>query len=295
MSLPTPTSLVGGWLVGLLRELALWSGILLSVASALAFYHGWKRRQVASLIAETPRSDVADVRSPAVVRVRGTVQPEVETDVFTSPIGGDEQCVLAGWEIEERYDTNPRSWETSAWGVRSVPFYVADGTGTLLIDLEDRTVGNETDDLFTLESLLASEGVSVEGLRCEFDSFEVRVETGYEEAPPRRTAEFLESTDGVSVDPMATDLVVDASERKYREQTLQPGDEVSVVGYAEPRRDSPGSAARPENLVVTQSDEATLYLATQPLDDVHDGAGGLLLGLLVGAVGLALLAAVLVL
>jgi len=48
--------------------------------------------------------------------------------------------------------------------------------------------------------------VSIEGLRCEFKTFDDHIETGYEESPPRRVSEFVENTDGISVDPMATNL-----------------------------------------------------------------------------------------
>ena len=48
--------------------------------------------------------------------------------------------------------------------------------------------------------------MSIEGLRCEFKTFDDHIETGYEESPPRRVSEFVENTDGISVDPMATNL-----------------------------------------------------------------------------------------
>lgn len=292
----TPLWFVGTVLDELLRELALWSGVPLAIAGALALYHGWKQRQVAALVRETPRSDVGDVRSPGVVRVRGAVVPKTETESFASPVGGDEECVLAAWEIEERYDAaKSRSWEPAAWGVDAAPFYVEDGTGKLLVDVDDRVVGNETDDLFAPERLLATDGVSVDGLRCEFDSFDVRVETDAGESPPRRIAEFIDSTEGVSDEPMTRAPAVNASERKYREGTLQAGSEVSVVGYAQPRRDALVSAAGPGDLVVTQSDEATLHLSTRPMDGVSRGGGSVLFGVLVGGVGVALVTAALAL
>lgn len=288
----SPLPAFPGWVGALLGELALFGGALLSLASVLSLYHGWKQRQMAEILAETPQSRIRDVRSPGVVRVRGTVVPESET--FTSPIRGDEESVLAAWKVEERYDTpKSNSWEDSAWGVTSVPFFVADDTGRLLVDVEDTTVGNLTDDVFTPESILVSDGVSVEGLRCEFESFDVRVETGMGEDPPERVAEFVDATDGLSREPMATDLVVDESERKYRAQTLRAGDEVSVLGYASPRKPDadPDAVSSPENLVVSQSDESVLFLSTPGFDDVAGGGGGLLFGLLTGVVGAALLAA----
>lgn len=293
LSMVLPVSLGGGWLGAILSELALWSGVLLLLASGISFYVGWNQRRTAALVDETPRSDVAAVQSPGVVRVRGRVTPAVETDTFESPISAEAGCVLSAWEIEEQYDTpKNRAWEPSAWGIRSVPFSIEDGTGELLVEIDDRTVGNETGDVFTPEKLLATDGVSVEGMRCEFESFDVHVETDYGESPPERITDFLTATEGVSVEPMATDLVVDASKRRYREQTLQAGDEVSVLGVARPRRDAGGWTGHPRDLVVSQSDEVALRLSTRPFGAVADGGGGLLFGLLTGIAGAGLLAVI---
>lgn len=283
-----------GWLGTVARELALWGGVLLLLASVLSFYKGWNQRQLSAFVDETPRSDVAEVRSPGTVRLRGEIVPQAEQDTFLSPFEGTENCVLSAWEIREMYDTsNTDSWEKSAWGVRAVPFYLSDGTESILVDVDDDVVGNETSDVFTPESFLASEGVSIEGLRCEFEEFDVHIETDYEESPPHRVTEFVESTDGISMEPMATSLgdrVVDASKRKYREQTLQPGDVVSIIGYATPRREGLRSTAHPDDLVLTQAAEATLYLSERPFDEMGDGGGALLFGALTGIVGSVLLA-----
>lgn len=289
-----PVSTVLDWLGILAREVALWTGVLLLLASVLSVYSGWNRRKRSSLVAETPRRDITEVRSPGTVRIRGEIEPQAEQDTFTSPIKADENCVLSAWEIEERYDA-PRSnsWEKSAWGVQAVPFYLSDGTGRVLVDVDDAVVGNETEDVFTPETVLAPEGVSVEGLRCEFEAFEVHVHTDYEESPPRRVREFLETTDGVSLGPMTTDLgdaVVDASKRKYHEETLQPGDEVSVLGRVVPRRPDAESTAHPRDLVFTQSTDDTLRLSVRPFDEAPDGGGALLFGALTGVVGFGLLA-----
>lgn len=286
----SPGLLADGWLSAVLGEIALWGGVLLVLAGVLSLYMGHNQRQFASLLAETPRSDVDEVRSPGVVRVRGTVVPASEAEPFPSPVVGDPESVLSVWEIEEMYDTpKTRSWESAAWGVRSVPFYVEDSTGRLLVDVDDRTVGNETSETFTPERLLVSDGVAFDDLQVEVEAFDVHVETDYDESPPTRVREFLEATDGVSVEPMATDLVVDASRRRYRESTFRPGDEVSVVGHASPAGDRATSTSPADEYVVGDADESTLYLSADPLDDRPDGRGSLLFGLLAGAAGVGLL------
>jgi hypothetical protein len=99
-------------------------GAVLLTGGVLACYVGWKQRHRASRVADTPQSAVGDVCESGVVRVRGTVAPEMHGATFRSPVR-DQPCVLAAWEIEENYrreTTDTR--ERSAWSVRSVPFYV---------------------------------------------------------------------------------------------------------------------------------------------------------------------------
>ena len=281
------------WLTTIAQEIALWGGVLHLLASVLAFYQGSKQRELSSLVTETPRSDITEVRSPGMVRIRGRIVPQTDQETFVSPIKGDENCVLSAWEIKEMYDTpKTKSWERSAWGVTAVPFYLSDGTGEVLVDIDAEVVGNETDDVFSPETLLVSEGVSIEGLQCEFEEFAVHVETGYEDSPPRRVTDFLQTTDGISVEPMVTalgDHVVDKSKRKYLEQTLRPGDRISILGYVTPRHEGMGSTSHPDDLVLTQSAEGTLYLSERSFDEIADGGGALIFGVLTGIVGIGLL------
>ena len=289
-----PDRLVIDLLATLTREIALWGGVLLVLASGLSFYWGWNKRKLASVVAEVPRQAIGEVRSPGVVRIRGEITPRVEQDTFTSPIKSDEKCVLSAWEIKEKYDTpKTNSWERSAWGVRAVPFFLSNDDAEILVDVDDVVVGNETDDVFTPETILSVEGVSVDGLQCEFETFDVHVETDYGESPPGRVKEFVDQTDGLSVDPMTTtagEYVVDSSKRKYFEQTLSSGDTVSVLGYARPRRDGMDSATHPADLVLTRTAESVLYLSERPLDELPNGGGALLFGLLTGILGAGLLA-----
>lgn len=71
--MPLSEALADGLFRDVLGEGALWGGTLLLVVAALSFYHGWKRRQLSSRLAETPRTDIGAITSPGVVRVRGTV------------------------------------------------------------------------------------------------------------------------------------------------------------------------------------------------------------------------------
>jgi len=289
-----PVASVGGWFGAVLRELALWAGVLLLLVGGLSLYRGYARRQLSELVDETPESDVTEVRSEGTARVRGRVVPRTDRDTFESPIKGDEDCVLSAWEIRELYDApKSNSWENAARGVRSVPFALADDTGKILVDIDDTVVGNETGEVVTPEAILASAGVATESVHCEFETFDVHLETGYDESPPGRTAEFLARTDGVSLDPMVSDFggsVVDGSKRRYLEETVQAGDEISIVGSVVPRRQGAEVTTEPSDLVFTASADTPLRISERPFEELTDGGGLLLFGILAGLAGGALLA-----
>ncbi|MFB6121873.1 MAG: hypothetical protein ABEJ78_00230 [Haloferacaceae archaeon] len=277
--------------IGLVAKAGLAVGALLLTVGILAIYIGWKRRQRAAAVADTPLQAAGDVDEPGLVRVRGTVTTGPYGETFRSPVGDEPECVLAAWEIEEKPETGPtRSWERAAWGVRSVPFALEDDTGRVYVDPGTHTVGNETDDVVTPESVLASNGVAVEGLVCEFDGVDVAVETDYGEDPPRHVRRFLEATDGVSADPMSPGVA--ESKRRYSERVLAPGDAVSVLGAAHPRRG--GVAASAADAFVVEPGGETTYLSTGRLDELPDGRGNLWTGAVFAAVGVALLVASLV-
>ena len=278
------------------REIALWGGVFLLFASGLSLYWGWNKRKLSRVISETPRQPISEVQSPGLVRVRGTVTPQVEQDTFTSPITSTEDCVLSAWEIKEKYDTpKTNSWERSAWGVTTVPFYLSNHNTErkIPVEIDDVVVGNNTDDVFTPETLLSTNGVAVDGLQCEFEAFDVHIETDYAESPPKQVAHFIDETDGLSEEPMTTSmggLVIDESKRKYLEQTLTTGDTVSILGYAKPRQDGMVSQIHQSDLILTQTEESPLYLSEHSFDEIPNGKGALVFSLLTGVLGLGLLA-----
>lgn len=282
-----PGLLASSWVTTLANLLALFGGVMFLLGSVIAFYSGWNRRQFTSLVEETPKQPIEEMRGDGTVRLRGEITPQSAADTFTAPIKDEEDCVLAAWEIEEMDDSpKTKSWEKAAWGVTAVPFYISDGTEKILVDITDEAIGNNTDDTFTPETILAEDGVSIEGLRCEFTDFEVQVETDYEESPPDRIAEFETETDAVSKDPMTTGLSVEKSKRKYREQTLQPGDEISILGTPIPQRDGLTSPEHPGDLQLTQESENTLYLSERPFDEFPDGTETLVFGVIIGVIGI---------
>ncbi|MDS0279402.1 hypothetical protein NDI85_16515 [Halomicroarcula sp. S1AR25-4] len=280
------------WLVAVLEEVALGGGALLLVCGGLMCYVGWDQRQTAALLADADHVTPAEAEPDTLVRLRGTVATTAD-GTFASPIA-DRECVLAGYEIDEQYDTPTDStWEQAAWGVTSVPFAIEADGDRLLVDVEDTVVGNGTDDVFTPESVLVSDGVSLPAVRCRFERFDTHVETDSGETPPPRLAQFLDSTDGLSTEPLASTPTVDESKRRYREGWLRPGDEVSVLGTVSRRADAGTVTGHPDELVLTDDEETPLRLSADPLDG-GDGTAALLTGLGTGAVGLASLAAVVV-
>lgn len=106
---------------------------------AVATYGGyrglrWVGRYVRFTRAST--SATGQVRSPGFVEVTGTVDADPP---FESPVG-DEACVIAQWTVEEHSTSmSAPGWKTVGSGAYAVPFEVDDGSGSVTVDLRERT------------------------------------------------------------------------------------------------------------------------------------------------------------
>lgn len=266
------------WITLAAREFGFWGGVVLLVVSAIATYQGWQQRKLYQLAMDTPLSDIGDITDPSRARVRGEITAQAPRDPFTAPVSGDEDTVLEAWEIKETYDTpKDERTEKAAWGVTAVPFYVTDGTGQLLVDIDDVVMGEHGSsdrEFVSPEALHAVNGVACNGVHCEFETFDTQVETGYDDSPPARIADFIRRTNGLSSDPMVTDIgesVVEDSKRTYRGQTLQVGDEVSLIGYVEPQHGT--TAGQEFALRHDGTADNWLYLSEQEFRNRATGTG----------------------
>lgn len=149
----------------------------------------------------------ADVRSGHVT-VSGTVARADRT--LTTPFTGEE-TVCYRYAVQERHNdrlfSDDGSWHTVSVDEAAVPFYVEDETGRVLVDPDNASL--------TLNEVTSGHTYQVDA--------ELTVAAG--ETPPRRIEEWEREHGGL--------LPVFDRDKRYTEDQLRPGDDVTVVGKAE--------------------------------------------------------------
>lgn len=202
------------------------------VGGVAAMVHGFRMRKQRNLIQETPTEDVESL-SAGLSEVQGIARPHPEHGPITAPFSSDD-CLVAEWKIEEyESDDDGGHWDTVASGVESVPFFVDDGTGKLLVDPHEDSV------------------LDID------ESEEPRIRVDSSESPSGQVREFLdrEPSVGASGDSLLDVLNFgSAGDRRYYHHLLEPDEEVYAFGYVEPR-EGVSSPDNPENLVLRKTPE----------------------------------------
>ncbi|WP_169302490.1 GIDE domain-containing protein [Halorientalis salina] len=235
---------------------ALGVGLVTLVIAGLVGRLGWRQQRRHSLVAKTPTTDVRSIDDEGLVELKGRVKCE---EPFQSPIR-DEESVLSAWEIDEWDERgNTDMWETRASGVYAKPFVIDDGTGEVQVDIDDRVVGEDAGRTelslgpVDFDRLVAS-GVTVEDVYCSFDRFPVETTVPPDADPPERIAEFVEGETGISEQTDSITNIVDIGnkhgERRYYEQTIEPGAEIYLLGNAEATADATYPLG-PDDVVIT--------------------------------------------
>ena len=181
--------------------------VLIGIGIAAAGY-GYRRRRQRAAIASVETTDALRV-TPGPAEVSGTAEP-ADDGPMQAPFS-DGACLLAEWEIEEWEESGKHaSWRTEGSGTLTVPFYVVDDTGQVLV---------------------RPGGAAVE-LSGDWETTEV----GVDGTPPEPIREFteLESTPG---DPGGAlvgtlDWGTQVGDRRYHQRVLRPGEAVYVHGTA---------------------------------------------------------------
>lgn len=205
---------------------------------------GWRQQRRHSLVAKTPTTDIRSIDDEGLVEIKGRVKCQ---EPLQSPIS-DQESVLAAWEIEEWDERgNTEMWETRASGVSANPFVIDDGTGEVQVEIDDRVAGEDAGGTelslgpIDFNRLVAS-GVTVDNVYCSFDRFPVETTVPPDAEPPERIAEFVEGESGVSEQTGSITNVVDIGtehgERRYYEETIEPGQEIYLLGNAEATADA---------------------------------------------------------
>lgn len=230
-------------------------GALLVIAGVVGRY-GRRQHRRRSLVAGTPTTDVRAIDDEGRIELTGTV---VADETFDSPIQDDES-VLAAWEIEEWNESGTSDmWETRATGVYTRAFALDDGTGEVRIEIDDRVAGEDSGHTdiklgpVDLDRTISS-GVSVEDVWCSFEHFRAETTVPPDADPPERIAQFVQGEAGISPQTGSITNLVDVGtkhgERRYYEGTIEPGQEIYLLGTAEATSDATYPLG-PDDVVIT--------------------------------------------
>lgn len=202
---------------------------------------GLSRRRERTLVEDAPSEPVNALSvGPSEVTGRATAG---EREPIEAPFS-DDTCVYADYSVRE-YNPNTQDhenlWSLLRADTESIPFYVDDGTGQVLVRPDEEAFEFSED--------------SLEEMYVESD-----------ERGPDPVAAFVENTDGL-------DFPADASgrenDREYRQRLIREGDEVYVFGTVQ-RRDNEtadDTTAQEDSLVVERVEDDSLR---EPLFLVSD-------------------------
>jgi len=236
--------------------------VLAVTLGVVGLYTGWKRWRIHGQIAAVTPTPVRELAEPGPVEVEGEAVP-VE-DPFIAPVTGREAAVAA-WTVEEwdeRGDTS--TWREVARGIELPQVEVRDRTGAVEVASVSKreTAGKWTQ----TTGVSASDGVRIDDVLAEFDSFPVEAELGPDEEPPegiqRLHADHELSEDRGSITNVA-DVGKKHGRRRYSEQVVAPGDSVYIHGRARARADPTRERFRPDDAVVTRPEDGLFIVSNQ--------------------------------
>jgi len=275
-------------------DASFWLGISLLGVGVVACLWGYGRLSLYRTIAGTPTSDVADVDRPGVVELRGTAKA-AGGETITAPLSGQE-ALAAGWRVEEWDQSGEDSshWQEKAEGYDSVPFGLDDGTAAIAVYPGSDATSSASVDLDFGD---LDHSVRVDDATVDFRTLEVVHQSAPGEEKPDRIDEFEGMRAVLRPQPETSgmmDLGKNHGERRYYEGTIEPGDEVYLLGRAVPQNDAASSVGfRPENAVVEPSGDGPFVLSQRSESELRSstrlGLAGLAGGVVSCLAGLAVL------
>lgn len=182
------------------------SSIVFVVLGLITLNKGRAERAESTRMEEIETTAIRDLE-PGPVEVKGTVYGTDDATLQGSPIAGTD-ALAAHVEVKEMHSDGhgPGNWQTVFEDQTAEPLFVDDGTGEVLVRLPE------------------DGGLSLE-------QSEWKVEAG--DDPPEEVRRYVENEpaldlpDGVDVGPLST-----GERRRYLEGTLEPGQEVYLLGTA---------------------------------------------------------------
>jgi hypothetical protein len=244
-------------------------GVLAMLFGAVAVHWGYRRRRYDGVVAGTPRRDVADVEEPGFVRVEGEVTSVADGESPVSAPFSGESCVVAGWRVadwDERGDAE--SWRRVGEGYESVAFELDDGTGVVRVEAGSGANDGRYDDPGGFANSVVVENVNVDLGRFRREH---QVAPGEERPSEVRTFEtgnrvLPEQAGSVT---NAVDVGAAHGERRYREATIERGDSVVVLGYANPTSDG-GPASGGSDAVLRPAEDGEFVLSVRSGEQLQD-------------------------
>jgi hypothetical protein len=195
-------------------------GIAGLAIGVFGFIFGLKSLFMKRMIENIPTSKVRSI-AMGLVEVFGQVVP---FKMMKSPFSGKD-CVYYRYEIqEEHHDNKGRSyWATVKKAETSMPFWLKDETGSVLVDCTGAKVDIKVDSVF---------------------------ESGIGHDPPPQVLSFLKTN------KIAHDSFIGFNKHmKYIEHFIEPGDKLYIMGTASENRAGGISGARHTDNIVIQKGE----------------------------------------
>lgn len=179
--------------------------------------------------------------------------------------------MVAAWTVEEWDEHGDTStWREVARGIESTTFEIDDGTGRVRVaPISKRdTAGKWTQ----TAGVSASEGVRIDDVLAEFESFPVRTTVEPDETPPDGIQRLHDDHD-LYTDTGSVANVVDVGrkhgQRRYAEAIVEPGETAYVLGRVEGRDDPDRERFLPEDAVVTEPDDGLFVVSNQGEDSLE--------------------------
>lgn len=252
--------------------LSTWIGLGIALLGGILATWGYRRHGYHELVSETPTSQVVEVDEPGTVELSGTVEPIEDEGTIDAPLS-QRECLVAGWEVEEWDESGDgSSWNDVAEGYRSVPFRLDDGSGHVRVDPgRDAARAGLLSGGLDLGDLAHS--ITVDDVTVDFRNIPVQHQVAPDEQNPvvRR---FESSVSAVHEQTGSITNLVDIGtahgERKYHEATIEPGDDVYLLGNVTPQdgRTADQVHVRPADATVTPDGEAPFVLSTRSEDEL---------------------------
>lgn len=207
-------------------------------------YRGFGRWKTKRLVEDTPTESVRSMTAGR-TELEGTIR---SGDNSVPAPFTDEECVYVDWYVEEYNDADDE-WHSAAEGSQSVPFYLDDGSGSVLVAADE---GDPTVEI--------SEGWT-------------RIRVGGGESPPPEIERFIDAHDSQYDETSFTENPVGAvadrfkgklghsnEPRRYVQKILPVGSEVYVLGSAVQRENAQANGGQETLLKVTRDESADEFI-----------------------------------